>query len=189
MTIERLRQSNASLVLSLIALIVSVTGGAYAAVTLKQNQVKSKHIAPEAVHGVDADESSFATVPSAAMADDADKLDGIDSSAFVRDGEQPVSFIQTVNTGVGGNSCGGGTVIDQPAANGNPNAQIIVTRNLGQLDAGRLYTALAVFYDLNGGTLGCGATNPPSSNHWVILPEDEAISLSNNMKINVLVRP
>jgi hypothetical protein len=56
-------------VVSLIALFVALGGGAYAAVKLKSNQVKSKHIAANAVQGVDANEASFGQVPSAAAAD------------------------------------------------------------------------------------------------------------------------
>lgn len=73
-------------VVSLIALFVALTGGAYAAVKLKPNQVKSKNIAPNAVHGVDADESSFGTVPHAANADNAahaGEADNADSASSV----------------------------------------------------------------------------------------------------------
>jgi hypothetical protein len=58
-------------VVSVIALFVALGGGAYAAVKLKPNQVKSKNIAPNAVQGVDANESSFGTVPRASQADQA----------------------------------------------------------------------------------------------------------------------
>jgi hypothetical protein len=65
---SRLTFSN---VVSVIALFIALTGGAYAAVKLKPNQVKSKNIAPNAVQGIDANESSFGTVPRAANADNA----------------------------------------------------------------------------------------------------------------------
>jgi hypothetical protein len=54
-----------------IALFIALGGGAYAAVKLKTNQVKSKHIAPDAVQGIDANESSFGQVPSASQANTA----------------------------------------------------------------------------------------------------------------------
>src|SRR5918999_251074 len=59
-------------VVSLIALFVALGGGAYAAVKLKRNAVKSKHIAAEAVQGKDANESTFDTVPRANAANTAD---------------------------------------------------------------------------------------------------------------------
>lgn len=62
-------------VVSVIALFVALGGGAYAAVKLKTNQVKSKHIAPNAVQGVDANESSFGPVPRANQADNAANAD------------------------------------------------------------------------------------------------------------------
>jgi hypothetical protein len=88
---RRLTFSN---VVSVIALFVALGGGAYAAVKLKPNSVKSKHIAPDAVQGIDANESSFGPVPratnadsattagSAATADNAATLNGLSSDAF-----------------------------------------------------------------------------------------------------------
>jgi hypothetical protein len=67
-------------VVSLIALFVALGGGAYAAVKLNKNSVKSKHIAPEAVQGIDAAESTFGTVPratSAVSADNAARVGGM----------------------------------------------------------------------------------------------------------------
>jgi hypothetical protein len=58
-------------VASLIALFIALSSGAYAAVKLKSNSVKSRHIAPEAVKGVDASEATFGKVPSAQSADTA----------------------------------------------------------------------------------------------------------------------
>jgi hypothetical protein len=58
-------------VISMIALFVALGGGAYAAVKLKANQVKSKNIAPNAVQGIDANEASFGPVPRASQADNA----------------------------------------------------------------------------------------------------------------------
>ena len=77
---SRLSFSN---VVSVIALFAALTGGAYAAVKLKPNQVKSKNIAPNAVHGVDADESSFGTVPRAANADNAGNAAHADEASSV----------------------------------------------------------------------------------------------------------
>lgn len=62
-------------VMATIAVFLALGGGAYA-ITLKRNSVGSKQIKPDAVKGVDANESTFGTVP------DADRLDGLDSSAF-----------------------------------------------------------------------------------------------------------
>ena len=82
-------------VVSVIALFVALGGGAYAAVKLKPNQVKSKHIAPDAVRGVDANESSFGQVPSAAnavtaqsaaTASDADTLGGLAAGELIGQG-------------------------------------------------------------------------------------------------------
>lgn len=57
-------------VLGVIAVVISLGGSAYAA-TLARNSVKSKHIAPNAVKGADANEATFAKVPSATQADNA----------------------------------------------------------------------------------------------------------------------
>jgi hypothetical protein len=62
-------------VMATIAVFLALGGGAFA-ITLKRNSVGSKHIKPDAVAGVDANESTFGTVP------DADRLDGLDSSAL-----------------------------------------------------------------------------------------------------------
>src|SRR5262249_53796356 len=71
-------------VISVIALFIALGGGAVAAsVKLKPNQVKTKNIAPDAVTGDKALESSFGTVPSAnhantaATADDAASVGGV----------------------------------------------------------------------------------------------------------------
>jgi hypothetical protein len=69
-------------VVSVIALFIALGGGAYAAVKLKTNQVKSKHIAPNAVQGIDANESSFGPVP---RANQADKAGTADSAAIAGD--------------------------------------------------------------------------------------------------------
>jgi hypothetical protein len=75
-------------VLGVIAVVISLTGSAYA-ISLARNSVKSKHIAPNAVKskdigknavkGVDAKESTFAQVPSAATAAGAGQVDGHDA--------------------------------------------------------------------------------------------------------------
>lgn len=62
-------------VMATIAVFLALGGGAYA-VALKRNSVGSKQIKPDAVKGVDANESTFGKVP------DADTLDGLDSSAL-----------------------------------------------------------------------------------------------------------
>lgn len=68
-------------VMATAAVFIALGGGAYA-VSLANNSVGSKQIKPNAVKGKDAKESSFAQVPSAASADDAALLDGMDSTAF-----------------------------------------------------------------------------------------------------------
>jgi hypothetical protein len=60
-------------VVSVMALFIALGGGSYAAVKLKANQVKSKNIAPDAVQGIDANESSFGQVPSANQANNANQ--------------------------------------------------------------------------------------------------------------------
>ena len=73
----RLRRPSPAMVVAVIALVVASAGGAYAAIKLPANSVKSKNIAPNAVKGVDVKEGSLQGV-------NADKLDGIDSGALVR---------------------------------------------------------------------------------------------------------
>jgi hypothetical protein len=58
-------------VMATVAVFLALGGGAVAAVKLKANQVKTRNIAPDAVTGDKALESSFAQVPSAGKADDA----------------------------------------------------------------------------------------------------------------------
>ena len=62
-------------VLGVIAIVIALCGSAYA-FKLGKNSVKSKQIAPNAVKGVDAKESSFGQVPKAA---NAGKVDGHDA--------------------------------------------------------------------------------------------------------------
>jgi hypothetical protein len=62
---------NFATVISLIALFVALGGGAYAAVKLKTNQVKSKHIAPDAATGADVNEGTLGAVPTATNATNA----------------------------------------------------------------------------------------------------------------------
>src|SRR5688572_30970039 len=58
--------------MSTLAVFLALSGGAIAATQLGRNSVKSRHIAPNAVKGVDAAERTFAEVPSARRADSAD---------------------------------------------------------------------------------------------------------------------
>jgi hypothetical protein len=67
----RSRMTYANVVATLALFLVVAGGGAYAAFKLKPNSVKSKHIAPDAVQGVDVAESSLGKVPSAQSADTA----------------------------------------------------------------------------------------------------------------------
>jgi hypothetical protein len=72
--LERLRQrlSYANVMSTLAAFLVVAGGAAYAASELTRNEVKSKHIAPNAVKGVDAAEATFGQVPSAKNAEAAE---------------------------------------------------------------------------------------------------------------------
>jgi hypothetical protein len=77
-----------------LAVFLAIGGSALA---LSRNSIKSRHIAPNAVKGVDADESTFGIVPqaqsavtaqnaaSAQTAGNAGLLDSIDSSGFLVD--------------------------------------------------------------------------------------------------------
>jgi hypothetical protein len=77
-----------AMIVALIALACSLAGGAYAVVKLRPNSVRSKQIArnavkspdiaPNAAKGIDVNEATLGKVP------DADKLDGLDSTALVR---------------------------------------------------------------------------------------------------------
>lgn len=79
-----------------LALFLALSGSAYA-ITLGKNAVKSKniarkavksrHIARGAVKGAQVKESTLGKVPRAANADNAELLDGFDSSALERTGE------------------------------------------------------------------------------------------------------
>jgi hypothetical protein len=61
-----------------LAVFIALGGGAYAA--LQKNSVGSKQIKPNAVQGVDANESSFGQVPSAHRADTAANADSANSA-------------------------------------------------------------------------------------------------------------
>jgi hypothetical protein len=88
---ERLSYAN---VMATIAVFLALAGGAVAAkqLKLKKNSVTSNKIAPDAVKGIDAKESSFGQVPTAARAnaatsaDNAAKLGGEDPGSFERRG-------------------------------------------------------------------------------------------------------
>jgi hypothetical protein len=67
-------------VMSTIAVFLALGGGAMAAVKLKANQVKTKNIAPNAVTGDKALESSFSKVPTASQADNAAHAASADSA-------------------------------------------------------------------------------------------------------------
>ncbi len=98
---ERLTYAN---VMSTIAVFLALSGGIAIGAALKRNSVKSKHIAPEAVQGVDVSEASLSQVPSAAnaaSAANADTLDGIDSAAFQRRGAVAVCQESTEVRGIG----------------------------------------------------------------------------------------
>ncbi len=57
--------------MSTLAAFLALAGGAIAATQLDRNSVRSRHIAPNAVKGVDAAERTFGKVPSARRADSA----------------------------------------------------------------------------------------------------------------------
>ena len=83
----RVRMPSPAMIVALVALASSLAGGAYAQ-TLKRNSVRSKQIArnavkspdiaPNAAKGVDVNEATLGLVPNA------DRLDGLDSTALVR---------------------------------------------------------------------------------------------------------
>jgi hypothetical protein len=84
-------------VVSVMALFIALGGGSYAAVKLKANQVKSKNIAPDAVQGIDANESSFGQVPSANHANSANQANQANTAetagnAETVDGLTPADF-------------------------------------------------------------------------------------------------
>jgi hypothetical protein len=74
-------------VVSVMALFIALGGGSYAAVKLKANQVKSKNIAPDAVQGIDANESSFGQVPSANQANTANTANQANTAATAGNAE------------------------------------------------------------------------------------------------------
>jgi hypothetical protein len=69
----RLKRPSHTTVVAYLSLFLVLTGGTALAVKLKANKVKSKHIAPDAVLGVDVNESTLGEVPSAANAKSADR--------------------------------------------------------------------------------------------------------------------
>ena len=81
-------------VMATLALFVALGGTGYAVSQLPKNSVKAKQIAKNAVgtselkdnkvKGRDVDEISLAQVPSAESASNADLLDGVDSTGFLR---------------------------------------------------------------------------------------------------------
>jgi hypothetical protein len=85
-------------VTSLVALFVALGGTAYAVVEIDRNSVKSKHILNDQVRSVDiqddgvtgddVDEGSLGSVPSAQQANDAQTLDGSDSTDFTQPGSE-----------------------------------------------------------------------------------------------------
>ena len=71
-------------VVALIALFAALGGSAYAVKTkLKANQVKSKHIAPDAATGEDVNEGTLGNVPSATNATNAASAANADNAAAV----------------------------------------------------------------------------------------------------------
>lgn len=79
-----------------IAVFLALGGGAMAAVKLKANQVKTKNIAPNAVTGDKALESSFGQVPSAAAAQTATTAQSA-SNAAALGGSPPSAFFPDSN--------------------------------------------------------------------------------------------
>jgi hypothetical protein len=86
-TTPRRRGPAPGTILGVIAIVISLCGSAYA-IKLSRNSVKSKHIAPNAVKGVDANEGTFGKVPSAVQADGAGQVDGHDAAC------PPGTFLQ-----------------------------------------------------------------------------------------------
>jgi hypothetical protein len=86
------------MVVACIALAVALGGTSYAAIRLPRNSVGTSQLRKNAVtspkvknnslNGADVNEASLGTVPSATNAANADKLDDIDSTGFVRPGSE-----------------------------------------------------------------------------------------------------
>ena len=88
--------------IAVIALFIALGGGAIAAIKLKANQVKTKNIAPNAVTGDKARESSFGQVPSAATAQSATTAQNASnaenaSNAAALGGSPPSAFFPDAN--------------------------------------------------------------------------------------------
>jgi hypothetical protein len=105
-------------VMSTLCLFILLGGGAYAALHLPRNSVKSKNIVngqvkspdvkDEDLRGVDVNEGTFGPVPSASQAttaEDAGTLDGIDSSGFAAAADAPLWAFVDNHPVQGGNVC------------------------------------------------------------------------------------
>jgi hypothetical protein len=104
--------------------------------------LRGRDISNRSLTGADVDEATLAKVPNA------DKVDGLDSTAFLR----AVSFEHTTTPENTADDC---TRLDHPAINDNPNAHVVITRRLGQA----LLRPVAV-------------THSTSLGGWVICTED-----------------
>jgi hypothetical protein len=102
--VERLRRRlTYANVTATLALFLVLTGGI--AWALERNSVKSKHIVNGQVKGADVDEASLGTVPSATSAQNADTLDGTDSTGFAAAADAPLWAFVDNHAVQGGNAC------------------------------------------------------------------------------------
>ncbi|HYU60107.1 MAG TPA: hypothetical protein VEK39_05055 [Solirubrobacterales bacterium] len=92
----RLKWPRHTTVVAYLSLFLVLSGGTALAFKLKANSVKSKHIAPDAVTGEDANEATFGKVPSAQHSDTADTATTANSA----------STAETANTANFANSVG-----------------------------------------------------------------------------------
>jgi hypothetical protein len=120
-------------VMSTLAVFLALAGGAIAATQLGRNSVKSRHIAPNAVKGVDAAERTFAEVPSARRADSAGTANSANTATLA-------GTAATANA-VAPNSVGAGGIQDPVRSVNLPLASFVNASN----------QALLSFAENNGG--------------------------------------
>jgi hypothetical protein len=191
--LSRLKGASPSpaLVISLIALFVSLGGAGYAAVTvtgknvkdssltgkdIKNSSVTGKDVKNSSLTGSDVKndkltgsdilESSLGKVPSADAAGNADKLDGADSSDFARAGNKGIALAGVNVTDSGTvlsyfNNFGGAPTVSHTATSG------IYVVTFPGLAGKLLYTNVVQQATLNDSGPGNVSTNSSSSNPYV----------------------
>ena len=97
-------------------------------------------------------------------------------------GTNTAVFVHVAHTGAGGNMCASDsrTVINNPLTNGDPNAIVFVTYNIGTTDSPifSLHNVVLIGYD-NNNLCGYGQ-------RWIIY-NDDGSAITNGAKFNVLV--